>query len=205
MQEFLQGFYEKLLLTSPLELIAVLSAVVYVVLAARQIIWCWAFAALASAIFVYLCIFSKLYIESILQLFYFVMAIYGWLLWKQKLKSKETFKIVRWTWKRHLFLGLISLTLMFVLALLFDFYTDTASPYLDAFTTSFSFAATFMVAKKVLENWLYWILIDGFSVVLYSSRDLNLTAVLYIFYTFIAIFGFISWYKSYQKQQLDAA
>ena len=77
----------------------------------------------------------------------------------------------------------------------FATYTDTQMPMVDSFTTVFSLFATYMVTKKVLENWLYWIVIDAVSIYLYFSRDLHLTSLLFMAYTIIAIFGYFAWLK----------
>ena len=73
-------------------------------------------------------------------------------------------------------------------------------PYTDAFTTVFSLAATFMVTKKVLNNWLYWVVIDLVSIFLYMSRGLELAAVQYLLFTVLAILGWIQWRKQYKLQ-----
>ena len=83
----------------------------------------------------------------------------------------------------------------------FATYTNAKMPIVDSFTTVFSIFATYMVAKKILGNWLYWIVIDMVSVYLYFSRDLHLTSLLFMAYTIIAIFGYFSWIK---KMKIDA-
>jgi nicotinamide mononucleotide transporter len=77
----------------------------------------------------------------------------------------------------------------------FSTYTSAKMPIVDSFTTIFSIIATYLVTKKVLENWLYWIVIDVVSIYLYFGRDLHLTSLLFIVYTVIAIFGYFSWIK----------
>jgi nicotinamide mononucleotide transporter len=91
---------------------------------------------------------------------------------------------------------------MLLFGYIFDQYSNQANPYLDAFTTIFSLMATFMVAKKVLENWIYWIIIDAFSVYLFASRGLYMTSVLFILYTLIAIFGYFSWKKQFNLDKM---
>jgi nicotinamide mononucleotide transporter len=126
------------------------------------------------------------------------MAIWGWYNW-HKTRFDDEF-IIRWTISHHLINILSSAGFTWILGYLFDTYTDQAMPYLDAFITVFSLGATFMVAKKVLENWIYWIIIDVVSVQLYLNKDLNLTALLYVFYTIMSVIGLVSWYYYYRKQ-----
>ena len=193
----LDNLIEGILSTSALEWIAVCSSITYVILAARKLIYCWLFAFISSALYVYICFAANLYLESVLQLFYVVMAVVGFLLWN-KSDSEE---IIKWPAKYHVInLSLSTLTAL-LLGYLFSVFTDQASPYVDASTTVFSLVATFMVTKKVLENWVYWIIIDAVSVYLYFSRDLHLTAVLFVIFTLLAITGYVSWNKTMKTAQ----
>jgi nicotinamide mononucleotide transporter len=197
--EFVEGFKIGLVNTPLLEWFAVLTGVLYVILAAKKSIWCWGFAFVSSSIFVYLCFTVQLYIESVLQLFYVVMAIVGWVMWNAN-KNKEEF-VIKWPINFHLINLSTSLLIACLLGFVFDTYTNQANPYMDSFTTIFSLAATFMVTKRVLNNWLYWIVIDLVSIYLYASRDLHLSAVLYFLFTFLAVFGWFAWRKQFKAQQ----
>jgi len=210
-----KGFLEILWMyveaTSFLEWLAVITGVVYVILASYQSIWCWLFAFVSSSIYVYLCIDIEYYIESGLQLFYVAMAIVGWLSWKnaneRRIKvsddpldsQQEESAVQVWSLKIHALnivgSGVVALTLGWT----FDVYTNQSNPYMDAFTTVYSLLATFMVTRRVLENWIYWVVIDLVSIFLYSSRELYLSSLLYAFFTVLAVFGFITWYREYKS------
>ncbi len=193
----LENLLEGIRSTSILEWVAVCSSIIYVILAARKMILCWLFAFISSALYVYICFSANLYLESALQLFYVVMAVIGYLLWNRASKGQ----IIKWPVKYHVInLSLSTLTALF-LGYLFSVYTDQASPYVDASTTVFSLVATFMVTKKVLENWIYWIIIDAVSVYLYFSRDLHLTAMLFVIFTLLAIAGYVSWNNTMKTGQ----
>ena len=120
------------------------------------------------------------------------MAIYGYLQWN---RPKKKITIGTWPLKRHLLIFGVGIIASFILGKLFEIYTDAALPIIDSFTTIFSLFATYMVTKKILENWIYWIIIDIVSVYLYFIRDLQLTAGLFTAYTIIAVFGYLSWKK----------
>lgn len=181
--------------TSPLEWFAVISGVSYVILVAFEKRAGWIFAAMSTFTYIYLCLIAQLYIESFLQLFYFIMAIYGWLVWK---KSKtHTTPIIRWPLKYHIANIVISGVLVLLIGYLVGSFTNQSSPYLDAFSTIFSLLATFMVAKKVLENWLYWIAIDTVLIFLYASRGYALTGVQYGVFTILALIAYLRWRKIY--------
>jgi nicotinamide mononucleotide transporter len=196
MNSILNNIYNSILQTSIWEWLAVVSSLLYVILITYKVLAAWIFAALSSVLYIYLCYSNRLYLESILQVFYFGMAIYGWFMWTSDDDTKDV-TVIQWPLKYHIYNILISGALMLLFGYIFDQYSNQANPYLDAFTTIFSLMATFMVAKKVLENWIYWIIIDAFSVYLFASRGLYMTSVLFILYTLIAIFGYFSWKRQF--------
>jgi len=177
---------------SVIESIAVFFSILYVVLAVKENIWCWGAAAISVILYIYICYSAQLYAETGLQFFYLLMAIYGYFQWN---KNDSNLKIQQWTTTKHLLILLLGSLLTFLMGFYFSIYTNAAMPLVDSFTTVFSVFATFMVTKKILGNWLYWIVIDGVSVYLYFSRGLQLTSLLFIVYTIIAIFGYLSWLK----------
>ena len=196
---FFSLLWEGIKATSIVEWLAVLSSIVYVILAAKRIIWCWLFAFIGSLLFVYLCYVGQLYIEASLQLFYVAMAVVGWLSWNH---SDQQVAIDKWSSKYHVLNVLICATIAMLIGFLFDQYTQQAYPYVDAFTTVFSLSATYMVTRKILGNWVYWIFIDIFLIYLYAQRDYHLTAVQYVIFTVLAVYGYLAWKKEYKRQQL---
>ena len=178
-----------------LETIAVLFSITYVVLASKENIWCWVAAAISVALYIYICYNAKLYAETGLQIFYLLMAIIGYLSWT-KIKKSD---IIELEIKHHFFIIILGMLTSFVFGYILSTYTDAKMPLLDSFTTVFSVFATVMVVKKVLENWLYFIAVDIASIYLYYSRDLDQTAILFLIYTLIAIFGYFNWIKLTKK------
>jgi nicotinamide mononucleotide transporter len=199
--EFFEQIWEGILATTWLESLGVLTGVTYVLLAAKKLIACWAFAIVSTSIYIYLCYTSSLYIESGLQVFYLVMGVYGWIKWSQD-QDKEL-PIQRWSINNHLINILISSIVTLFLGFVMSTYTTQESPYLDSFTTIFSLAATFMVTQRVLGNWIYWVVIDLGLAVLYSSRELYLTGVQYAIFAVVAGFAFYSWSIYYSKQKIE--
>ena len=177
---------------SIIESTAVFFSVLYVILAIKENVWCWGAAAISVILYIYICYTAQLYPETGLQFFYLLMAIYGYYQWN---KNDSSLKIQQWTITKHLFILLLGALLTFLMGFYFSIYTNAAMPLVDSFTTVFSVFATYMVTKKVIENWLYWIVIDAVSVYLYFSRDLHLTSLLFLVYTIIAIFGYFAWIK----------
>jgi len=182
------------------EVIAVVSAIAYLGFAIRQQIVCWLFAAISTAIYIWLFIEARLYMESVLNLFYLVMAGYGWHVWRSGGQGGSKRPIVTWPVNTHL-LAVASIALLSVISgYILSENTDAAFPYLDSLTTWTAVWGTFLVARKVLENWWYWLLIDIASVLIYWSRDLKLTALLFVVYVIMIPFGLMSWTKSMREQ-----
>ncbi len=179
------------------EILAVLLAIAYLLLAARENILCWYCAFLSSLIFVFVFWDVSLLMESMLNIFYVVMAIVGWLEWKYGGTNKRHLAISSLKFWHHVLIILGMLVLAAVNGWLMQNYTDAAWPFVDSFTTWASVITTFMVVFKVLENWLYWLLIDAISIVLYIDRELYLTALLFAAYVLIVIFAYINWRRIY--------
>ena len=202
---FMEEYWDQILKgvknTSGLEWIAVVTGVAYVILAAKKYILCWFFALISTSIFIFLCFQNNLFIESGLQVFYFAMGIYGWINWRKD--ENKNLPIQLWPFKYHLINILLSTIVAYGLGYFMALYTNQESPYLDAFTTIFSLAATFMVAQRVLGNWIYWIIIDIGLAYLYSSRGLELAGLQYFIFSIIAIFAWYSWFKFYKKQGIQ--
>ena len=184
---------------SATEAIAVALGIAYLLLAMRESILCWPAALVSTALFLVVFWRVGLLMESALQLYYLAMAIYGWRHWRAGGGSNRL-EISRWPPGRHL----LAVAAVFILAvasgLALSNWTDAVQPFLDSFTTWGSVLTTWMVARKILENWLYWLVIDSVSFFLYLDRGLLLTAGLFGVYLIIAVFGYRQWLQSYQNQ-----
>jgi nicotinamide mononucleotide transporter len=143
--------------------------------------------------------------ESALNAYYMVMAVYGWYQWQKGGNSSEGIKLSCWGLKNHLLaIGLV-LVLSVISGYLLSQNTDARMPYIDSFTTWGSVITTYMVARKVLENWLYWIVIDGVSIFLYIDRELYQTAGLFVLYLVLAVIGYLAWRKAYFEQSAESS
>ncbi len=185
---------------APLELVAVVAAVAYLLLAIRQNIWCWLCAGISTAIYVYLFYDAKLYMESALNLFYLGMAVYGWVVWYLGRSGDEELPVSVWKRDVHALAVVAIVAVSMLSGYLLATYSDAAYPYVDSITTFAAIWATFLVARKVLENWWYWLVIDAASIVIYWFRDLQLTALLFVAYVVMIPFGMIAWRRSWREQ-----
>ena len=177
------------------ETLAVVLGVVYVVLAGRGSKWCWPPGIVSCALWAW-ATFSlyHLWIDALLQLFYVGMGFRGWYRWTRD-GTAEELPVTTMGVRDHLRLWAIGLPLAFLFGWFFDAYTPAAATWLDAFTTVFAILTTWLVVQKKLENWLYWILVDGLYVYLYARQGAWLFMLLMVAYTLIAIAGWFRWRK----------
>jgi nicotinamide mononucleotide transporter len=194
-----------------LELIAMLLALAYIILAAQGSLWCWPAAFFSTALYTVIFYDVLLLMDSALSAYYLLMAVYGYWAWQKKtsantiannLQQNESLSIISWSASLHvkICLGLTVIALMLGYGI--ATYTSAAFPYLDTFTTVFAVFATYMVTQKVLENWLYWVVIDAVSIYLYIEKDLIPTTVLFVIYVVIATWGYFKWRSLYKTNQI---
>ena len=194
------------MLMTLVELVAVVFAVAYLVLAVRQNVWCWPAALVSVVLSLVLFWDARLVMETVLQIFYFAMGVYGWRQWLAGGATGTGVRVHWWPVGRHaVALGLIAiLTAAFGMLLT---STDAALPYVDSFTTVGAIVATFMVARKVIENWIYWFVIDSVSIYVYWQRELPLYALLFVFYLVLIVLGYRAWLADWRAHAgpVDAA
>lgn len=184
-----------------LEIVAVILALAYLLLAAKESIWCWYCALTSSALYALIMWNAGLLSEAVLNVFYVVMAVLGWYEWRYGGKQHSGVQIVSLKAWQHFALLALVLVLAFANGWAMQRWTSAARPFVDAFITWSSVVTTFLVVRKVLENWLYWVVIDGLAMFLYIDRGLYLTALLFALYVVIVVFGYFKWRKEYAAQQ----
>ena len=204
MIEVINTIAHQLLQNSLLELVAVVFAVAYLVLAVKENSLCWYAAGISTLIFLFIFWDVKLYMESGLQIYYLAMAFYGWYQWRGAQTETVSLRVSKWRAKQHVVALALIATLTFVSGSLLNSGTDANLPYLDSFTTWASVVTTFMVARKILENWLYWLVIDSVSIYLYLDRELYFTSLLFAIYIVIIFFGWFAWNRSYRQREIKA-
>ena len=186
-----------------LELIAMLLSLAYVILAAKGSLWCWPAAFISTALYTVIFYDVLLLMDSALNAYYLLMAVYGYWQWSKHSNNSQAnnaeITIVSWNLSWHIKicigLALLAVGLGYIMAN----YTEAHFPYLDTFTTVFAVFATYLVANKVLENWLYWIVIDLVSIYLYIEKGLIPTTVLFVIFVIVACYGYVKWLKLYKQ------
>ncbi|MFK7974825.1 MAG: nicotinamide riboside transporter PnuC [Halioglobus sp.] len=183
-----------------IEILGASASLVYLVLLVKEKVLCWPFGILGSLLSIYLFYVSKLYSEAVLYFFYAVLGVWGWLRWHQR-ESRGSNPVIRHTLMYHLRACLLTALAALGLGYFMLSATDAQRPMFDAFTTTFSFFATYLEIAKVLEAWGYWVILNLASVWLYHDRALDIYAAQIAIYSVLSVWGFVSWRKTYLAQQ----
>ena len=182
-----------------IEILATGANLLYIVFLIRENIACWSFGIVGSLLSIYLFIDARLYSEALLYLFYALMGVWGWLHWHRRIAEHYN-RVIRWRYDQHLRAIVIASAIAMGLGHTMHAYSDAQRPVFDAFTTIFSFLGTYLEITKVLEAWIYWIILNLASVWLYHDRGLEIYAVLMGFYAVLSVWGFLRWHRTYQAQ-----
>lgn len=187
---------------STIEILAVAFGAISVYLTVKQNIWCWPTGIINVLLFMVMFFEARLYGESVLQVMFLVLSVYGWLNWARK-KESSAEHLVKVSFISPV---LQVATLVTIVALsastgyLLSNYTDADLPYLDAAITVMSVIAQLLLARKNIESWLLWITVDIISIGVYFYKELYLTSGLYVLFLGLATTGLITWVKDYRNQ-----
>jgi nicotinamide mononucleotide transporter len=185
-----------------IELVATLFGLVYILLSIRQHIFTWPAGIITSVLYCVVFFEAKFYAGMGLQFYYVIISGYGWWSWSrgsQKGKASERLYVSHTATNLWIRLFILNLFLTLLMYFLLGSYTDSPLPFGDAFTTSLSIIATWMLARKKIEHWLIWIFIDLVCISLYLYKGLYPTVFLFAVYTLMAGIGFYEWRKESEK------
>jgi nicotinamide mononucleotide transporter len=184
------------------EVLGVITSLVYLYFSVRQIIWLWPFGIISSALFILIFFNSKFYADMGLQVYYLGVSMYGWVYWSRggvDRDEKSTLPVRRITRRLAAGLSVTGILLFFGIVYILKTFTDSDVPWGDGFTTAGSIVATWMLARKLLEHWLVWIVIDSVAGGLYFYKELYPSFLLYLIFTVIAVVGYRQWRKGLQE------
>lgn len=182
------------------EITGTVLSLIYLYLSIKQKIGLWVFGFLSSALYVVVFWQSKFYADMSLQFYYLGVSVYGWINWKTGAHtSKNEIRIEKTKIKTAVLLFITTVIIYFIYFYILKNFTDSPLPKADSFTTALSIVATLMLARKLIENWLLWIIIDGVSGGLYLYKHLYPTAILFIIYAIMALVGYLQWRKAMTK------
>lgn len=183
-----------------IEVAAAVVSLTYVILTIRQIIWLWFFGILSAILYAWVYEHSGFYAGMALQGYYAFISIYGWFHWSAGTgvtDGNAGLPIIRLSRPMFFILTGSWLLLWLSIGFILDKYTNSTIPYWDAFTAAGGIVATWMLARKILEQWLFWMVIDAVSIGLYLWQGLYATSVLFAVYIFMAILGYRQWRKTW--------
>ena len=181
-----------------IEIVGALAGIVYVFLEIRQSIWLWPLGIVTSAMYIWVFFTSKFYADMGLQTYYVLISVYGWYWWLKggKKFNTDSLPVTKVSIKLSATLLLVFIALFGIIWFLLVNYTDSPVPVGDAFTTALSIVATWMLARKIIEHWILWVIADLVSMGLYIYKGLYPTVVLFAVYTAMAIIGYREWRKT---------
>lgn len=189
--------------TNWIEVSGVIISLIYLYFSVKQIIWLWPFGLLSALFYIWIYFSSGLYADMGLQVYYVGISIYGWYHWTRKeTRNSEKPELIVSHIKLNtgIILLLVFLVLWLIISQLLIRFTNSEVPVMDALTTAGGIVATWMLARKILEHWILWIILDAISIGLYIYKGLFATVVLFTVYTLMAIVGYISWRKELHKE-----
>ena len=180
-----------------LEAFGMITGFLYIYLEIKENIWLWPVGIVSCLVYIVVFFSSGFYADMSMQVYYVIVSVYGWILWAKKNRKIEQneLKISRTPKKKYFLLGIFSIILWIIIYFILKILPGAAMPFWDAFTTAFSITATWMLARKYIEQWILWIFIDIVSAVLYVYKGLYFTAILFVVFTIFAYVGYKEWKK----------
>ena len=184
-----------------IEVFGAVTGILYVILEIRQNIWLWPVGIITSAVYIWVFLTGKLYADMGLQGYYLVISVMGWYWWINKKRGggregeRGRLSVSRIKLKLAIILASIFVVLFSLIWLILDRFTDSPVPAWDSFITSLSVIATWMLARKIYEHWFLWIVVNVAAALLFYTRGLYPTVILYIVYCAMSFAGLIEWKK----------
>lgn len=183
-----------------LELFAVVFGIVGVLLTAKQNIWCWPVGLANVTLSLFVFYYAKLYADVLLQAFYLVMTLYGWYQWLWGGEKKSSLYIRHIKRLEVILLIVIGTVGSAVMGYVFNHYTEAALPYLDSLVAVWGILGTWAMARKIMEHWIIWIIVDIICTGIYAYKELYLFTALYCIFVVLAVIGLRIWKKDFKKQ-----
>jgi len=185
-----------------IEIFGVVTGIIYVILEVRQNRLLWPLGIITSAAYVIIFFTGKFYADMGLQLYYVLISIYGWYYWSGggSRRERQEVPVVRINRRQTLLLFIVFIAIWAGIYFILDSYTDSPVPAGDSFTTALAIVATWMLTRKIIEQWFLWIIANVVSIGLYIYKGLYPTVILYAVYTAMAVYGYIEWNRSMQKK-----
>ncbi len=196
--EFLFGQYSEYTLTHTLlELFAVTMNIFSVIYAKRNSILVYPTGLIGTGIFVYILYNFSLLGDMIINFYFVLMSIYGWYYWAQKKEGEILHNVSRTSTNEYYFILMLGITSLLSIYFIYSFYDkwDSWTAYVDTITTAIFFVAMYLMARRKVESWIFWIIGDIITIPLYFYKGLTISSIQYLIFLILAILGYISWKK----------
>ena len=196
--EFLFGQYSEYSITHTLlELFAVIMNIFSVIYAKRNSILVYPTGLIGTGIFVYILYNFSLLGDMIINFYFVLMSIYGWYYWAQKEDGQTLNNVSRTSIKEYYFILILGITSLLSIYLIYNFYDkwNSWTAYVDTITTAIFFVAMYLMARRKVESWIFWIIGDHITIPLYFYKGLTISSIQYLIFLILAILGYISWKK----------
>ncbi len=197
-------FITRWLTANYIELSGALLGLAYIIFSVRQNILTWPAGILSSLLYVVVFFNARFYAGMALQFYYAAMSIYGWHFWLRGKREEPSgqLPVTALTHRQGVTAALIALPVFTLIFLTLRNYTDSPVPFPDAFITTMGILGTWMLARKILFNWIVWIVSDLVATGIYFTRGLWPTAILYMVYLTLAVYGYITWRRTMKKNRV---
>ena len=184
------------IITNWIEIVGAILSLIYLYLSIKQKISLWVFGFLSSAFYIVVFFQTKFYADMSLQFYYLAISVYGWFVWTHaKPETGHELPATKIS-SRLIFQLIVSSIIIYVIYyIILDKFTDSTIPKVDSLVGMLSVIGTWMLARKLIENWLVWIVADGIATGLFFYKGLYPTAILFIIYTVMAVVGYWQWQK----------
>jgi nicotinamide mononucleotide transporter len=185
-----------------IEILATVTGLIYLFYSIRGNSLLWIYGLITSILYVYVFFRSKIYADMGINVYYVVVSIYGWIHWhKNGNNNKKELQVSRLNFKNSILLLVITLLIFVIISYVLKKFTDSHIVFWDSFITASSITATWMLARKVLEHWLIWVMVDALSIGLCVYKGLYPTVVLFLVYTIMSVTGYLEWKKQWRAQE----
>lgn len=186
-----------------IEIVGAILSLIYIDLSIRAKVSLWFFGIISSLFYIVVFFQTKFYADMSLQFYYVFISIYGWTNWKKgESGNKKELPTTKLTKKLTLILILATIGIYYIYYVILSRYTDSMIPKSDALVGALSVVGTWMLAKKLIENWLVWIAADALCVGLYLYKEMYPTTILFVIYTVMAAVGYWQWKKTMTEVKL---
>lgn len=186
-----------------IEIAGAVIGLLYLYLEYRASVYLWPVGVIMPLFYIYIFFVSRFYADMGINIYYLFASIYGWIRWNKSASQEQSLAISHMPF-RYWSIALLALSILFaVIAWILIRFTDSPVPFGDSFTTALSIVAMWMLANKYIEQWGLWIIVNVVSCALYAWKGLYPTALLYVVYSIVPVFGYFKWKQLMLSEQKE--